>query len=68
MNQEILAQIIDNYESELQLSQFSQDMQPKDIISAMRDKLPPHEQKIAELWAKLEEVTELLDDMQSERA
>ena len=66
MNQNVLSQMISNLEKEMSLPEFSQEMQPWDIIITMCDRLPPHEQKIAEFFAKLDEAQEILNEMQCE--
>ncbi|MCL2578310.1 MAG: hypothetical protein FWE27_09770 [Defluviitaleaceae bacterium] len=63
MNQEVLSQMLTDFESAMSLPKFSHEMQPWDIVIAMRDSLPPHEQKIAELFIKLGEAQEILNEL-----
>ncbi|MCL2225687.1 MAG: hypothetical protein FWB96_12040 [Defluviitaleaceae bacterium] len=63
MKQELVAQMLTDFESELNLSGDLAQMQPWDIIIAMRDHLPPHEQKVAELFVKLGEAQEILNEL-----
>jgi len=64
MNQEVLAQMLTDFEGAMNLPEFSHETQPWDIIIAMRENLPPHEQKIAELFVKLGEAQEIMNEIQ----
>ncbi|MCL2387413.1 MAG: hypothetical protein FWC89_07695 [Defluviitaleaceae bacterium] len=43
---------------------FPPEMPPWNVIISMRDKLPPHEQRVVDLMVKLDEVKDLLDEIQ----